>query len=120
MTDIEVIRLEQDLLRPPRRGDQAFLDRVLHPDFEEFGSSGRHWGRSELIRTLLAAPDLPEPQAHDFRAAPIGADAMLLTYRTSSALRSSVWLRTPAGWQLRFHQGTPLSSGRFQPPPPVA
>ncbi|MDJ0536629.1 MAG: hypothetical protein QNJ70_29770 [Xenococcaceae cyanobacterium MO_207.B15] len=24
------------------------------------------------------------------------------------ALRSSIWSRTPQGWQIRFHQGTPL------------
>jgi hypothetical protein len=27
----------------------------------------------------------------------------------SPARRSSIWFKTPLGWQLRFHQGTPVA-----------
>ena len=41
----------------------------------------------------------------------IGADTILLTYRSYSrsgtALRSSLWVLDGGQWRLRFHQGTP-------------
>lgn len=107
VTDDDVIRLESELLDPRFRADPAYLDRVLHPDFEEFGSSGRHWQRAQLVEAMLADPALPPSEAEDFRTLRLGPDAILLTYRTRTALRSSIWVRTGTGWQVRFHQGTP-------------
>jgi hypothetical protein len=59
---------------------------------------------------------LPLPS---LRIAPLGEDAALLTYRSDTtysaigvrlvAHRSSVWVRTDAGWKMRFHQGTPAA-----------
>lgn len=41
----------------------------------------------------------------------LAEDVVLLRWRSRSrgaiALRSSVWVRTPQGWKLRFRQGTP-------------
>jgi ribonuclease HI len=41
----------------------------------------------------------------------VGAEAVLLTYRsqgrTGSSLRSSLWVLDGTQWRLRFHQGTP-------------
>jgi ribonuclease HI len=41
----------------------------------------------------------------------IGADAVLLTYRSYArsgpVLRSSLWVLDGTKWRLRFHQGTP-------------
>jgi ribonuclease HI len=116
VTDGEVIRLECELLDPANRGDAGFLERVLHPDFEEFGASGWHWNRAELVAMMLADPGLPPSDPQDFRTARLGPEAILLTYSTRTARRSSVWLRTANGWQVRFHQGTP-HAGRFEPGP---
>jgi len=102
-----VVRLELELLQPDRRGDRAYLERVLHPDFEEFGSSGRHWHRDEIIAALLAQPGSSQPEATDFRMLDLGPDSILLTYRTRTSLRSSIWVRSDTGWLIRFHQGTP-------------
>ncbi len=106
VTDNEVVRLEIDLLDPAHRGDRGFVERLLHPDFEEFGSSGRHWHRDEIIAAMLTDPTLPPSEPTDFRTVELGPDAILLTYRTRTALRSSIWVRTSVGWQVRFHQGT--------------
>lgn len=101
-----MIRLETELLDPAKRGDRDYLARVLHPEFEEFGASGRHWRRDEIIVAMLADPTLPPSDPTEFRTVSLGPDAILLTYRTRTALRSSVWVRTSVGWQVRFHQGT--------------
>ncbi len=59
-----------------------------------------------------------------FAAAPLGDDAVLVTYRSvarapgvsaRSASRSSVWIRHGDDWRIRFHQGT-LATG--DPPEP--
>ena len=40
----------------------------------------------------------------------LSPDSILLLWRSitddGSVLRSSIWVRTPHGWQQRFHQGT--------------
>jgi ribonuclease HI len=111
----EVIALELALLRPDRRADRAFLEAVLHPQFTEFGTSGRQWRRDQLIEALLAEASLAEtafepPEVTELTAHRLAADAILLTYRTPGARRSSVWLRLAEGWRLRFHQGTAVDS----------
>ena len=104
----EVIRLEVALMQPGNRADAAFLGTVLHPDFVEFGSSGRIWNVQTITSALSADPGLAAPRATDFSALRISDKAILLTYRTPGRLRSSLWLfDEAAGWRVRFHQGTP-------------
>ena len=114
--DIErVVRLELDLLLPAVRADPALLEAVLHADFIEHGSSGRIWTRQAIIDELpLEGATTPRTTALDVDAQHLTEDTILVTYRTTSAIRnavrSSVWLRLPDGdWQIRFHQGTPVS-----------
>ena len=55
----------------------------------------------------------------DFREVPVARDTVLVTYVSRSvagpgwkppALRSSLWVRRDARWQLLFHQGTRLAT----------
>ena len=106
--------LEESLWRPTTRFDRAHLERVLHPEFTEVGASGRTYTRADILgtpeRSFETALPLPGFDAHV-----LADDVVLLTYvatvedgaHSVTAHRSSVWLRTEAGWQLRFHQGTP-------------
>lgn len=104
----EVIALEVALLQPGNRTDGPFLRRVLHPDFVEFGSSGRIWDVETITLALGSDPGPTAPVATGFTPLRISDKAILLTYRTPQRLRSSLWLYDEvAGWQLRFHQGTP-------------
>jgi hypothetical protein len=102
-----VIELEQRLLERRVRLDRDALESLLHADFSEFGASGRVYGRESIIEALSAS-DGAGAQASGFRAARLGPDAILLTYRTDSpSLRTSVWVRGSGGaWQVRHHQGT--------------
>jgi ribonuclease HI len=104
----EVIALEVALLQPGNRADGAFLRRVLHPDFVEFGSSGRVWTVETITSALAADPGTAASDATGFTPLHVSDKAILLTYRTPHRLRSSLWLfGETTGWQLRFHQGTP-------------
>jgi hypothetical protein len=103
--------LEESLWRTQTRFGPDHLQQVLHPDFFEFGRSGRVWTRHD---TLTAEPGPIDAQLADFAVHPLGDDAVLVTYTSyvrhqhmAVGRRSSIWVRTGSSWQLRFHQGTP-------------
>ncbi len=109
-----LIELEESLWRPETRFDRAYMDRILAPDFFEFGRSGRIYQRADMLNTT------PEPfntklPLEDLQVRLIDANIAQVTYisRVTYAQvlvsnRSSIWSRTDTGWQIRFHQGTPV------------
>lgn len=109
----ELALLDPDVRRSPER-----VGALLHPDFHEFGASGRHWSRAAIIAALAETTDLEPPpvvtsQVHGVRLAP---DLVHLVFDTEGdgrrAHRSSLWRRTEDGWLLYFHQATPFSDRR--------
>lgn len=114
-------RLETELHQPETRADRARADALLHPEFEEIGASGSRYDKAQALRSLSAADSRRRVHADDFAVREIAGGAALLTYRTERvdddgtrgrhALRSSLWVETPSGWRLRFHQGTPDAAG---------
>lgn len=115
-----VTALEKRLLEPAVRSDLGEVARILHPDFEEIGSSGRTWSRDEML-LALADEDHEPVDMTPLSAARVNESTILLQYRTRSAgkavLRSSLWVLAPGApnggsaaaqgaWRLRFHQGT--------------
>lgn len=102
-----VVRLERELLSDRVRADPATVAAILHPEWEEIGASGRRWSRDELLAEI--AP-LPSPVELELLATHrVTDDAQLIVWRSvgeSSALRSSLWVRSGATWRQRFHQGT--------------
>lgn len=113
--DDDVLReLEESLWRPETRFDQAYMDRILAPDFFEFGRSGRRYTREDTLTTLPHEIDARLP-LENFAVHPIDSSVVLVTYvsevryeEVEVGNRSSLWSKTDAGWQLRFHQGTPV------------
>ncbi len=104
-----VVALERRLLDPSVRRDRSTLERLLHEDFFEVGASGRTYDRDAVV-TALADPQDTVEAAEGFRPVRLGPDAILLTYRTVTSLRTSVWIRDGRhGWRLRHHQGTPTA-----------
>ncbi|RQO68147.1 DUF4440 domain-containing protein [Aquitalea sp. FJL05] len=95
---------------PPDR-----LALLLHDDFVEVGLSGTIHDKAVLLRPALAHPAV---HTSSFSAEMLTADSALIRYRSwqlaadgsmqRQALRSSIWLQGPTGWQLRFHQGTAI------------
>jgi hypothetical protein len=118
-----VIELELRLLQPGIRAEPGEVEALLHPGFSEFGASGRRWGRTEMIAALAAeqpAGQEPVVTATEMAGTRLGDDAIHLTYVSQRAdrraLRSSIWLRTPDGWRVYFHQGTLMSAARNSEP----
>ncbi len=109
--------LEVELHRTETRRELARLDELLHPDFEEYGRSGRSYSRDEMLAEFQTGSELAPIVAWDFAMARLYDGLGLLTYKSAHVspsgelyrhtLRSSLWIRTAIGWQMRFHQGTP-------------
>ncbi|HEX6445549.1 MAG TPA: nuclear transport factor 2 family protein [Streptosporangiales bacterium] len=111
----EVVAAERALLDPQVRRDRARVDALLHPDFVEFGSSGRRWDREGILAMLAAEPPADGPVAEVDRidAVRLADDAVHLTYTACRAdgtlrRRSALWRRVDGRWLLYFHQGTPV------------
>lgn len=109
------VERELRLLDPEVRASPEQVGALLHPEFHEFGASGRRWDRTSVIAALAGAAEAG--------AAPITASGMKgvelapglvhLTFDTehngSRAHRSSLWRLTGSGWLLYFHQATPFA-----------
>jgi hypothetical protein len=110
---------ELRLLDPAVRRAPEQLTDLLHPDFLEFGASGRRWSRPDIIEELAAEQNPGGQQAvaevSDLTGTRLAADVVLVTYVSQRGSRrcrrSSVWRRTPAGWRVFFHQGTIIPPG---------
>ena len=106
-------RLEEGLWRTEVRFDLQRMDDILAEDFFEFGRSSRIYTRADTLEipTWPIKATLP---LVNFKARLLSAGVAQVTYISiltydageERALRSSIWSRTPAGWKLRFHQGT--------------
>jgi hypothetical protein len=117
---LETLRaLEVALHQPSVRRDRGRLERLLHPDFREFGRSGRAYDRAELLELLPQERQPDQVWSQDFALQPLAAGSALLTYRSARIAadgtlerhtnRSSVWQLTSEGWRMLFHQGTPTA-----------
>ncbi len=110
--------LEECLLDPVVRANPAAIERLLAPDFVEFGSSGQTYTRDEILSALAAETAPSSRTLTHFRLLASTADWALVTYRITrsnstgaveiTSLRSSTWIRREDRWQLLFHQGTPI------------
>lgn len=117
--DMEELRaLEESLWQAETRFDRAYMEKVLAPDFFEFGRSGRSYSREETLSAAGHEINARLP-LRDFRVTAVREGVALVTYVSEVTYetlqignRSSLWVKTPAGWQLKFHQGTPVSDPR--------
>lgn len=110
-------KLEEELWREDTRFDTKRMSEIIASDFLEFGRSGRIYRREDSLAISRQAIDamLPLP---DFDARLLHPNVAQVTYNScvrydgvvQHARRSSIWSRTPSGWVLRFHQGTPYDT----------
>ena len=113
-----LLALELALARRDEAAIPGGYEAVLAPDFLEIGSSGRLWTRAEILESLHAEPPNASVTIESFQAADLGPDVVLASYDTHGitsggeerrSRRSSIWVRHDDRWQIRFHQGTPIS-----------
>jgi hypothetical protein len=118
--------LEIELHRLETRRDRGRLEQLLHPDFVEVARSGRCYSRSEVLAEFSTDDGavLETVRAGNFELAELRPGCALLIYSSAHegpdgelyrrTLRSSLWVETEGGWQMRFHQGTAVEAA---PPP---
>jgi len=109
----EAIAAEHESLSPACRADAACLQRLLAPDFHEFGASGGelgYAGTAELVAESAAADG--EPVTVENMRGRLLADGLVMVKYTSEnhgrrSNRTSLWRRVaPGRWQVFHHQGT--------------
>lgn len=113
-------RAETVLHQPSTRRDTSQVQALLHESFLEFGRSGTSYDRVEILDLLASEESVGRVLSQDFALTPLGASAALLTYKSASVddsgeihrytLRASIWIHTPDGWKIRFHQATPTDA----------
>jgi ribonuclease HI len=107
----ELEDLERSLLNIDARKSNLMVE-LLSEDFQEFGSSGVIHTKDDVVASLRS--ELPTHiSAENVKVRLLSPQTALLTYRACRhtdppiySLRSSIWQRGPAGWQMLFHQGT--------------
>jgi hypothetical protein len=115
---LEELRAREPLFHHPELGTtrEAFA-RQMAPGFWETGASGRRYGREHTLDVLVeryaggAYEDVWETS--DFQCVELGPDTYLLTYTlvqdgTRVTRRATIWRRSAQGWQVVYHQGTPV------------
>jgi hypothetical protein len=109
----ELKELEESLWITATRRDVDYMERTLSPDFFEFGCSGRIYKRED---TLAVKVQEIRARLKNLMVLPIAENVVQVTYLSEVIYeevqicnRSSIWMKTSSGWQLRFHQGTPVS-----------
>lgn len=110
----DVAGLELRLLDPQLRREGQVFQELLHPDFIEFGASGRRWTRDAVTAPAPPPPHPPKTYvASGLHAVALARDVVLVTYTATSdgaaTRRSSVWTcEDGRAWRMRFQQGTPI------------
>jgi hypothetical protein len=109
----EVMSAERESLRPECRADVARLERLLAPDFHEFGASGGEVGYQGTAACVAEETDPNgEPiRVENMRGWLLAEVLAMLKYVSENSgrrrNRTSLWRRVePGHWQIFHHQGT--------------
>ncbi len=115
----ELRRREPIFHRPEFGSTRADFERMTADDFWEIGASGNRYSRAHVLDVLeQRAPDPAEQSwiTRDFHCRELGPQTYLLTYTLEQgerlSRRSTIWRRHGSDWQIVFHQGTLVESGR--------
>lgn len=109
----EAMLAERESLSLECRADAARLERLLAPDFHEFGTSGGELGYEGTAARVAEATDpTGEPiLVEDMRGWLLADGLVMLKYVSENcgrrSNRTSLWRRVaPGHWQMFHHQGT--------------
>lgn len=115
----ELRKLEERLLRPEFRRNRAAVSALLADEFVEHGSSGRVFGKQQVL-DLLQSEESYLIRMTDCRVQMLSPAVALVLYRSvrpasplqsgAAFLRSSLWVHRDGRWQMIFHQGTRMAS----------
>lgn len=109
--------LELSLLKPEIRSSREALNKLISDDFIEFGSSGNKYTKADILERLPSNLENVEYKVSDFVVDIPSENTAIATFKTERtingkdrviSLRSSHWRKTTEGWQIFFHQATPI------------
>lgn len=113
----QLIALELQLQQPETRRNKSRLNLLLANGFEEIAASGVRFGKAHVLQRL-PEEQAPWVEAFDFEVRLLSKDVAQVLYKaklrkagemqTKLSLRSSLWQLNSLGWQMVFHQGTPV------------
>ncbi|NOH73111.1 nuclear transport factor 2 family protein [Vibrio pectenicida] len=94
--------------------------RLLHPSFNEVGRSGRSFNYASIVEIMQSEkPSLGYIHSQGYDCIQLAPSVQLLLYKSAwvsdtgeintFSKRSSIWVFTGQGWQMKYHQGTPCS-----------
>jgi hypothetical protein len=113
----EATAAELESLSLECRADAARFQRLLAPDFHEFGTSGTEIGYEGTAARVAAATDPGGPpiRVENMRGWLLADGLVMLKYTSEDkgrrSNRTSLWRRTASGqWQIFHHQGTRATS----------
>ncbi|MBX9399433.1 DUF4440 domain-containing protein [Streptomyces sp. TRM72054] len=111
----ELVRREPLFHRPEFGTTRADFEAMTAPDFWETGASGRRYSRAHVLDVLeerYKEPPVEEWETSDFHCRELATDLYLLTYTLvlngRRTRRSTIWQHGTDGWQILYHQGTPV------------
>ncbi len=118
---LQLIRsLEVSLHQNAVRRDAAQFQALLHDDFLEIGRSGQSYNKTQMVKHLTQESAHNAVWSQDFKLSMPSYSVALLTYHSAQigaddqltlhTVRSSLWQLADTGWQLCFHQGTPVQA----------
>ena len=110
----KLFELEKTLWDAKTRFDLNYMEKILAPEFFEFGRSGRIYRREDALS--VKTEENIKAILKNFEVHPLNEDIILVTYisevhydELEVSNRSSIWHKTEKGWQIYFHQGTPVN-----------
>lgn len=113
----QLIALELQLQQPETRRNKGRLNLLLANGFEEIAASGVRFGKAHVLQRL-PEEQAPWVEAFDFEVRLLSHELAQILYKaklrkagemqTKLSLRSSLWQLNSLGWQMVFHQGTPV------------
>lgn len=87
------------------------MDDLLADNFEEFGSSGRAFRKSDVLDNPYTNDNC---DLSNFTFVDLAQRVTLVKYKSAArgrtALRSSIWIKNGSTWQLLHHQGTVVTN----------
>ncbi len=113
----ELKHLEKLLLKPKIRKSVSELSKILSDEFIEFGSSRNIYDKKDIIK-LVQNEVAPKITLTNFKIIQLRKEHFLVTYKSlkeekgnkTYSLRSSIWKKEKAKYQILFHQGTLINS----------
>ncbi len=107
-----IYHLEISLLTDDVRKDVSHLNKLIHDDFTEFGSSGIVYNKKDILDTLPkeGSNNFIDSEVINFDISCESNDFVAVKYilirGQNKSLRSSIWQKFDGSWMMIFHQGT--------------